>query len=90
MFEEPTVSEPKVVKYKAVKGPIPTPVVDEPTEVTEEDGTEAEYQPNIVQWFYDLSESWNTNPDNICKKSCLKNNTGTSFSNQFLRQIEIK
>ena len=51
---------------------------------------EAEYQPNIVQWFYDLSESWNTNPDNICKKSCLKNNTGTSFSNQFLREIEIK
>ena len=41
MFEEPTVSEPKVIKYKAVKGPIPTPVVDEP-EVTEEDGTEAE------------------------------------------------
>jgi hypothetical protein len=38
MFEEPTVSEPKVVKYKAVKGPIPEP---EP-EVTEEDGTEAE------------------------------------------------
>jgi hypothetical protein len=36
MFEEPTVSEPKVVKYKAVKGPIPEP------EVTEEDGTEAE------------------------------------------------
>jgi hypothetical protein len=36
MFEEPTVSEPKVVKYKAVKGPIPEP------EVTEEDGTETE------------------------------------------------
>ena len=43
MFEEPTVSEPKVVKYKAVKGPIPTPVVeDEPTVESEEDGTEAE------------------------------------------------
>ena len=42
MFEEPTVSEPKVIKYKAVKGPIPTPVVDEPTVETEEDGTEAE------------------------------------------------
>ena len=41
MFEEPTVSEPKVVKYKAVKGPIPTPVVeDEPTVESEEDGTE--------------------------------------------------
>lgn len=51
---------------------------------------EAEHQPNIVQWFYDLSESWNTNPDVICKKSCLKNNTGTSFSNQFLKEIEIK
>lgn len=25
MFEEPTVSEPKVIKYKAVKGPIPKP-----------------------------------------------------------------
>lgn len=25
MFEEPTVSEPKVIKYKAVKGPIPEP-----------------------------------------------------------------
>lgn len=37
MFEEPTVSEPKVIKYKAVKGPIPEP------EVTEEDGTEAEW-----------------------------------------------
>ena len=51
---------------------------------------EAEYQPNIVQWFSDLSDTWNTNPDNICKKSCLKNDTGTSFSNQFLREIEIK
>ena len=40
-FEESTVSEPKVIKYKAIKGPIPAPVVDEP-EVTEEDGTEAE------------------------------------------------
>ena len=38
MFEEPTVSEPKVIKYKAVKGPIPEPK----PEVTEEDGTEAE------------------------------------------------
>ena len=38
MFEEPTVSEPKVIKYKAVKGPIPEPE----TEITEEDGTEAE------------------------------------------------
>ena len=36
MFEEPTVSELKVVKYKAIKGPIPEPVV------TEEDDTEAE------------------------------------------------
>ena len=43
MFEEPTVSEPKVIKYKAVKGPIPTPVVeDELTVESEEDGTEAE------------------------------------------------
>jgi len=42
MFEEPTVSEPKVIKYKAVKGPIPTPVVEDEPEVTEEDGTEAE------------------------------------------------
>ena len=43
MFEEPTVSEPKVIKYKAVKGPIPTPVVeDEPTVESEEDGTETE------------------------------------------------
>lgn len=29
MFEEPTVSELKVVKYKAVKGPIPEPEVDD-------------------------------------------------------------
>ena len=36
MFEEPTVSELKVVKYKAIKPPIPEP------KVTEEDGTEAE------------------------------------------------
>ena len=39
MFEEPTVSEPKVVKYKAVKGPIPTP---EPVVEDTQDGTEAE------------------------------------------------
>ena len=39
MFEEPTVSEPKVIKYKAVKGPIPTP---EPVVEDTEDGTEAE------------------------------------------------
>jgi hypothetical protein len=42
MFEEPTVSEPKVIKYKAVKGPIPTPVVDEPIVEDTEDGTETE------------------------------------------------
>jgi hypothetical protein len=39
MFEEPTVSEPKVVKYKAVKGPIPEP---KPEVEDTEDGTEAE------------------------------------------------
>jgi hypothetical protein len=27
MFEEPTVSEPKVIKYKAIKPPIPEPEV---------------------------------------------------------------
>jgi MoaA/NifB/PqqE/SkfB family radical SAM enzyme len=48
------------------------------------------HQPNIVQWFYDLSENWNTNPDKTCAKSCLKNTTGTTFSNQFVREIEIK
>ena len=37
MFEEPTVSEPKVIKYKAVKPPIPKPIVEDT-----EDGTEAE------------------------------------------------
>jgi len=51
---------------------------------------EGNYQPNIVQWFYDLSESWNTNPDSVCKKSCLKNTTGTTFTNQWYREIEIK
>ena len=50
---------------------------------------EGEYQPNIVQWFYDLSENWNTNPDTICKKSCLKNNTGTTFTNQWYREIKL-
>jgi len=51
---------------------------------------EGNYQPNIVQWFYDLSENWNNNPDTVCKKSCLKNNTGTTFSNQWYREVEIK
>jgi hypothetical protein len=37
MFEELTVSEPKVIKYKAVKPPIPEPIVEDT-----EDGTEAE------------------------------------------------
>ena len=37
MFEEPTVSEPKVIKYKAVKPPIHEPIVEDT-----EDGTEAE------------------------------------------------
>ena len=39
MFEEPTVTELKVVKYKAVKGPIPEP---QPVVEDTEDGTEAE------------------------------------------------
>jgi len=39
MFEKPTVSEPKVIKYKAVKGPIPEP---QPVVEDTEDGTEAE------------------------------------------------
>ena len=39
MFEEPTVSEPKVIKYKAVKPPIPEP---EPEVEDTQDGTEAE------------------------------------------------
>ena len=51
---------------------------------------EGSYQPNIVQWFYDLSENWNNNPDTVCKKSCLKNTTGTTFTNQWYREVEIK
>ena len=51
---------------------------------------EGNYQPNIVQWFYDLSENWNNNPDTVCKKSCLKNTTGTTFTNQWYREVEIK
>lgn len=51
---------------------------------------EGNYQSNIVQWFYDLSENWNNNPDTVCKKSCLKNNTGTTFTNQWYREVEIK
>lgn len=51
---------------------------------------EGNYQPNIVQWFYDLSENWNNNPDIVCKKSCLKNTTGTTFTNQWYREVEIK
>ncbi len=37
MFEEPTVSQPKVIKYKAVKGPIPEP---EPIAEPESESTE--------------------------------------------------
>ena len=51
---------------------------------------EGNYQPNIVQWFYDLSENWNNNPDSVCNKSCLKNITGTTFTNQWYREVEIK
>jgi hypothetical protein len=51
---------------------------------------EGNYQPNIVQWFYDLSENWNNKPDSVCKKSCLKNTTGTTFTNQWYREVEIK
>ena len=51
---------------------------------------EGNYQSNIVQWFYDLSENWNTHPDKTCSKSCLKNNTGTTFTNQWYREVEIK
>lgn len=51
---------------------------------------EADYKPNIVQWFYDLSETWNTNPDTICKKSCSRLDSGTPFTNQFIIQTEIK
>ena len=51
---------------------------------------EGNYQSNIVQWFYDLSENWNNNPDSVCKKSCLKNTTGTTFTNQWYREVEIK
>lgn len=50
---------------------------------------EGNYQNNIVQWFYELSENWNTNPDITCKKSCLKNNHGTTFTNQWYREVEI-
>ena len=50
---------------------------------------ETEHKPNIVQWFYDLSENWSINPDTVCKKTCLKNNTGTAFTNQWYREIEL-
>lgn len=50
---------------------------------------EGNYQNNIVQWFYDLSENWNNNPDITCKKSCLKNNQGTTFTNQWYKEVEI-
>lgn len=50
---------------------------------------EGDYDPDIVKWFDKLKNSWTTNPDSICKKTCLKNNTGTTFTNQFTQEIEI-
>jgi sulfatase maturation enzyme AslB (radical SAM superfamily) len=40
--------------------------------------------------FKDVQQSWTTiNPNDICKATCTKNAVGTSFTNQWQREIEF-
>ena len=40
--------------------------------------------------FDKVQATWNSdNPNNICKNACSKNTTGTSFTNQWQREIEF-
>jgi MoaA/NifB/PqqE/SkfB family radical SAM enzyme len=39
--------------------------------------------------FNDVQHSWNNNPNIICKQTCTKNITGTSFSNQWQHEVEF-
>ena len=50
---------------------------------------ESTYRSDLSQWFNDLVNSWDNVPDPICKKSCLKNNSGTQFSSQWVKEVEI-
>jgi hypothetical protein len=50
---------------------------------------EGNYQNNIKQWFYDLSESWNTDPNSICKRSCLASNNVTTFNGQWRYEEQL-
>lgn len=50
---------------------------------------EGNYQNNIKQWFYDLSESWNAEPNSICKRSCLASNNVTTFNGQWRYEEQL-
>lgn len=48
------------------------------------------YQQNLAQWFYDLSENWDNEPDPVCKKSCLSNKGTTTFTGQWRHEEDLK
>lgn len=42
-----------------------------------------------INQFDKIQQSWSTNPHSICKSTCTKGNVGTSFSNQWQREINL-
>jgi len=41
--------------------------------------------------FEEIKQTWKTiTPNSICQKTCTKNTIGTSFTNQWQREIELK
>lgn len=50
---------------------------------------EVAHRPNIVQWFNDLSVSWEHNPDPICKKTCSPTKQMTTFVGQWRYEEEL-
>lgn len=42
-----------------------------------------------INEFVTIQENWKTNPNAICKKTCSTNNVGSSFTNQWQREVQL-
>ena len=42
-----------------------------------------------INQFNSIQQSWSSNPNKICVDTCIKSNTGTSFSNQWQHEINL-
>ena len=46
---------------------------------------------NVTEWFNSLINTWDSNPDKLCKRSCTKSKNGlTTFKNQWTKEFILR